>query len=90
MSSSLIPQGTETENKWSLTRLFSQGPGSDLPLLWNWGWSADVHRLVAKLSSGLSARHNGKGLSTLTLPSNPSHRPKHSLLSGTADNSVAL
>lgn len=32
MSSPLIPPGTETENKWSLTRLFSQGPASDLPL----------------------------------------------------------
>ncbi|KAI4830566.1 hypothetical protein KUCAC02_002187 [Chaenocephalus aceratus] len=33
MSSPLIPRGTETENKWSLTPLFSQGPASDLPLL---------------------------------------------------------
>lgn len=39
MSSPLIPQGTETENKWSLTPLFSQGPASDLLLLRNMGWS---------------------------------------------------
>lgn len=93
MSSPLIPWGTETENKWSLTPLFSQGPGCDLPLLRNKGWSADARCLVAELSSGLSGRHNGKGPWTLPASSstfNPSCRLQHSLFSGTADNSVGL
>lgn len=75
MSSPLIPWGTETENKWSLTPLFSQGPGSDPPLLRNRGCGADVRCLAAELSSGLSAQHNGKSPSTLLAPSstfNPS------------------
>lgn len=66
MSSPLIPQGTETENKWSLTPLFSQGPGSDLTGCGTWV-GADVRRLAAELSSGLSARHNGEGTAALLL-----------------------
>lgn len=75
MSSPLIPRGTATENKWSLTPLFSQGPGSDLPLLRNTGWSTDVcslaTELLGELSSGLSTRHNGMNppdLSFLSIP----------------------
>lgn len=52
MSSPLIPRGTETENKWSLTPLFCPGPGSDLPLLWSGGRGADDRCLAAELSGG--------------------------------------
>lgn len=102
MSSPLIPRGTATENKWSLTPLFSQGPGSDLPLLRNTGWSTDVRSLAAELlgelSSGLSTRHNGMGPLESPLPPapqslipfDPRHRPEHGPLNGDTDNSVAL
>lgn len=80
MSSPLIPQGTETENKWSLTPLFSQGPGSDLPLLWNMGWSVDARCLAAELSGGLSAQNNGKGPQCPpSLPPIPSQSPTTAL-----------
>lgn len=94
MSSPLIPRGTATENKWSLTPLFSQGPGSDLPLLQNTGWSTDVcslaTELLGELSSGLSTRHNGMNPPRSLISFDPRHRPEHGTLNGNADNSVAL
>ncbi|KAK2853490.1 hypothetical protein Q5P01_006151 [Channa striata] len=55
---------------------------------------ADVRRLAAELSSGLSAQHNGEGPATLPPPSSPpfnrSHRAQLSPLGAIADNSVGL
>ncbi|KAK2919727.1 hypothetical protein Q8A73_001931 [Channa argus] len=55
---------------------------------------ADVRRLAAELSSGLSAQHNGEGPTTQPPPSSPlfspSNRAQLSLLSAIADNSVGL
>lgn len=81
MSPPLIPRGIEMGNKWSLTPLFSQGPGRDLPLRRE--QSAHVHCLSAELSGVLSAGHNEKSPSTV--PASASH-VQHSWLSGTADN----
>lgn len=42
MSSPLILKRTETENKWSLTPLFSEGAGTERSLLQDMSYNAGV------------------------------------------------